>query len=84
MYAEHLFLVCQGGDHIKCKKCQKISLANQLCLELGPKFPKSHETGRYWQVVYYYCPCDPVHPLLYNCGDGILQVVECSSAELVA
>ena len=74
---------CKSDDRIKCANCGKVHVVGELVKVNGRLLPKSDGPGRFWQTVFYFCPCDMEHPLVYDPGDGFLAVVYNSRAELV-
>lgn len=81
--SERMGTPCKPTDSIKCVRCGNICAVQDLQKSLGHRFPKAEKTGASWQSMYYCCPCDLEHPLVYDPGDEQLVVVPLSKAELI-
>ena len=73
---------CKMTDKIKCKDCGNLYLISNLVAVTSHYIPLS-DKGSSWQVIYYYCPCDPVGVKVYDDGTQKLQFIEGSYSELI-
>jgi len=74
---------CKITDSIKCLDCGRIIPIVELNVQKGKSFPRSDKPGEFWQVRYYFCPCDDEHPKIEDPCDGNLVVCAYSHTELL-
>ena len=61
-------------DKVECSFCKKQHSISDLIPEKSQPILKSDGTG-VWLPIYYFCSCDPIHPLVHDEGKGDLQLI---------